>query len=424
MHDFQYKKDELYCEEIPISAIADSVGTPFYLYSHNTLLNHFKVFDSAFSSVQHLVCFSVKANSNIAVLKTLINQGGGVDIVSGGELFRALMAGADPKKIVYSGVGKRVDEIEFALQTDILMFNIESTQEPKVIDSVAGKLGNRARISFRINPDIDPKTHPYISTGLKKNKFGINIKKSLEEYRHAKRLKHIDIVGVDCHIGSQITDVAPFIDALKRIKELVVELQKEGININYLDLGGGLGITYDEETPPHPNIYAQAIIKEVSNLNCMLILEPGRVIVGNAGILVTKALYTKKGEDKNFVIVDAGMNDLSRPTLYGSFHGIQPVKLMKRSEFVADLVGPICESGDFLAKDRKMPQFERGDLVAIMSAGAYGFTMSSNYNSRPRVPEVMAAGEEFYIIREREEYDDLIKGESVPEFLNTDRSNS
>ena len=424
MHDFQYKKDELYCEEIPISAIADSVGTPFYLYSYNTLLNHFKVFDSAFSSVKHLVCFSVKANSNIAVLKTLINQGGGVDIVSGGELFRALMAGADPEKIVYSGVGKRVDEIEFALQTGILMFNIESTQELKVIDSVAGKLGNRARISFRINPDIDPKTHPYISTGLKKNKFGINIKKSLEEYRHAKRLKHIDIVGVDCHIGSQITDVAPFIDALKRIKELVVELQKEGININYLDLGGGLGITYDEETPPHPNIYAQAIIKEVSNLNCMLILEPGRVIVGNAGILVTKALYTKKSEDKNFVIVDAGMNDLSRPTLYGSFHGIQPVKLMKRSEFVADLVGPICESGDFLAKDRKMPQFERGDLVAIMSAGAYGFTMSSNYNSRPRVPEVMAAGEEFYIIREREEYDDLIKGESVPEFLNTDRSNS
>ena len=424
MHDFQYKKDELYCEEIPISAIADSVGTPFYLYSYNTLLNHFKVFDSAFSSVKHLVCFSVKANSNIAVLKTLINQGGGVDIVSGGELFRALMAGADPKKIVYSGVGKRVDEIEFALQTDILMFNIESTQELKVIDSVAGKLGNRARISFRINPDIDPKTHPYISTGLKKNKFGINIKKSLEEYRHAKRLKHIDIVGVDCHIGSQITDVAPFIDALKRIKELVVELQKEGININYLDLGGGLGITYDEETPPHPNIYAQAIIKEVSNLNCMLILEPGRVIVGNAGILVTKALYTKKSEDKNFVIVDAGMNDLSRPTLYGSFHGIQPVKLMKRSEFVADLVGPICESGDFLARDRKMPQFERGDLVAIMSAGAYGFTMSSNYNSRPRVPEVMVAGDEFYIIREREEYDDLIKGESIPEFLNTDRSNS
>ncbi|RJP56988.1 MAG: diaminopimelate decarboxylase [Deltaproteobacteria bacterium] len=424
MHDFQYKNDELYCEDIPVSAIADSVGTPFYLYSHNTLLNHFKVFDSAFSSVEHLVCFSVKANSNIAVLKTFINQGGGVDIVSGGELFRALMAGANPEKIVYSGVGKRVDEIEFALQTDILMFNIESTQELKVIDSVAGKLGNRARISFRINPDIDPKTHPYISTGLKKNKFGINIKKSLEEYRHARGFKHIDIVGVDCHIGSQITGVEPFVDALKRIKELVVELQKEGININYLDLGGGLGITYDQETPPHPNIYAQAIIKEVSDLNCVLILEPGRVIVGNAGILVTKALYTKKSEEKNFVIVDAGMNDLSRPALYGSFQGIQPVKLIKRKEFVADLVGPICESGDFLAKDRKMPQFERGDLVAVMSTGAYGFTMSSNYNSRPRIPEVMAAGDEFYIIREREEYDDLIRGENIPEFLKRDCSNS
>lgn len=424
MHDFQYKKDEFYCEDIRISAIADSIGTPFYLYSHNTLLNHFKVFDSAFSSVQHLVCFSVKANSNVAVLKTFINQGGGVDIVSGGELFRALMAGADPKKIVYSGVGKRVDEIEFALQTDILMFNIESTQELKVIDSVAGKLGSKARISFRINPDIDPKTHPYISTGLKKNKFGIDIKKSLEEYRNAKQLKNIDIIGIDCHIGSQITEVGPFVDTLNRIKELVFELQKEGININYLDLGGGLGITYDEETPPHPNTYAQAIIKEVSDIKCVLILEPGRVIVGNAGILVTKALYTKKGEEKNFVIVDAGMNDLSRPALYGSFQGIQPVKLIKRKEFVADLVGPICESGDFLARDRKMPQFERGDLVAIMSAGAYGFTMSSNYNSRPRVPEVMVAGDEFYIIREREEYDDLIKGERIPEFLNRDCSNS
>ncbi|MFH2011405.1 MAG: diaminopimelate decarboxylase [Pseudomonadota bacterium] len=419
MHDFQYKNDELYCEDTPISAIADSVGTPFYLYSHNTLLNHFKVFDSAFSSINHLVCFSVKANSNIAVLKTFINQGGGVDIVSGGELFRALMAGADPKKIVYSGVGKKVDEIEFALNTDILMFNIESAQELTVIDSVAGRLGNRARISFRINPDIDPKTHPYISTGLKKNKFGINIKRSLEEYRHAKSLKNIDIVGVDCHIGSQITDIEPFVDALKRIKELVIELKKEGIDIKYLDLGGGLGITYDDEIPPHPNTYAQAIIEQVYDLNCTLILEPGRVIVGNAGILVTKALYTKTSEYKNFVIVDAGMNDLTRPTLYGSFQGVQPVKLIKKGEFVADLVGPICESGDFLAKDRKMPKFERGDLVAIMSTGAYGFTMSSNYNSRPRIPEVMVAGNEFYIIREREEYDDLIKREKIPDFINT-----
>ncbi|MFH1623676.1 MAG: diaminopimelate decarboxylase [Pseudomonadota bacterium] len=417
MHDFQYKEDELYCEGIPISTIAERVGTPFYLYSYNTLLNHFRVFDSAFSAVEHLVCFSVKANSNIAVLKTFINEGGGVDIVSGGELFRVLIAGADPKKIVCSGVGKKFDEIEFALQTDILMFNIESTQELEVIDSVAGKLGKKPRVAFRINPNIDPKTHPYISTGLKANKFGIDIKRSLNEYRHASKLKNIDIVGVDCHIGSQITDVEPFVDALERIKELILELQKEGIDINYLDLGGGLGITYDEETPPHPNMYAKAIIEEISDLSCVLILEPGRVIVGNAGILVTKVLYTKNGEEKNFVIVDAGMNDLIRPSLYGSFQGIQPVRSVESNRFVADMVGPICESGDFFAKNRTMPQFERGDLVAIMSAGAYGFTMSSNYNSRPRVPEVMVAGDKFHIIREREEYDDLIKGERIPEFL-------
>jgi diaminopimelate decarboxylase len=417
MHDFQYKDNELYCEDVPISAIAKDVETPFYLYSHNTLLNHFNVFDTAFSSIKHLVCFSVKANSNIAVLKTFINQGGGVDIVSGGELFRALMAGAEPRKIVYSGVGKKIDEIEFALQTDILMFNIESTQELEVIDDIAGEIGTRARISFRINPDIDPKTHPYISTGLKKHKFGINKDKSLEKYIYAKRLKNIDIIGVDCHIGSQITDLTPFIDTLERIRELISELQKEGIGISHIDLGGGLGITYDEETPPHPNIYAQEVIKQISDLNCTLILEPGRVIAGNAGILVTKVLYTKESEEKNFVIVDAAMNDLARPALYGSYHGIQPVKLEEKGQFMADLVGPICESGDFLARDRDMPQFERGDLAAIMSAGAYGFTMSSNYNSRLRVSEVMVTGDNFHIIREREEYDDLIKGENIPQFL-------
>ena len=417
MHDFQYIDNELFCEDVPISAIAKDIETPFYLYSHNTLLNHFNVFDSAFSSIKHLVCFSVKANSNIAVLKTLINQGGGVDIVSGGELFRALIAGAEPRKIVYSGVGKKVDEIEFALQTDILMFNIESTQELEVIDHIAGKIGTRARISFRINPDIDPKTHPYISTGLKKHKFGINRDKSLEKYTYAKRLKNIDIIGVDCHIGSQITDITPFIDTLERIRKLISELKKEGIDISHIDLGGGLGITYDEETPPHPNIYAQEVIKQISDLNCTLILEPGRVIVGNAGILVTKVLYTKESEEKNFVIVDAAMNDLSRPTLYGSYHGIQPVKLEEKGRFIADLVGPICESGDFMARDRDLPRFERGDLAAIMSAGAYGFTMSSNYNSRLRVSEVMVTGDRFHIIREREEYDDLIRGEHIPQFL-------
>ncbi|MDY7032107.1 MAG: diaminopimelate decarboxylase, partial [Thermodesulfobacteriota bacterium] len=259
MHHFQYKNDELYCENVSVSHIAHSVGTPFYLYSNNTLVHHFKVFDSAFSPLRHLVCFSAKANSNIAILKTLINQGSGVDIVSGGELFRALAAGVEPKKIVYSGVGKKRNEIDYALQADILMFNIESSQELRVIDSVAGELGKKARIAFRINPDIDPQTHPYISTGLKKNKFGIDIEKSLDEYRYARELKNIEIIGVDCHIGSQITDVEPFVDALKRTKELMYQLKKEGITIQYLDLGGGLGITYDDETPPHPNAYAQAI---------------------------------------------------------------------------------------------------------------------------------------------------------------------
>lgn len=417
MHDFQYKEGELCCEDVIISAIAHKVGTPLYIYSHNTLLNHFKVFDSAFSSVRHLVCFSVKANSNIAVLKIFVDQGGGCDIVSGGELYRVLIAGVEPKKIVYSGVGKKPEEIEFALQTDILMFNIESIEELELIDSIAGKIGKRARISFRINPDIDTKTHPYISTGLKRDKFGIDIKRSLEAYRCARILKNIDIVGVDFHIGSQITELEPFVDALRRVKELILELQNDGTSISYLDLGGGLGITYDEETPPHPNIYARAVIEEVSDLNCALILEPGRVIVGNAGILVTKVLYNKQSEEKNFVIVDAGMNDLTRPSLYGSYQGIQPVKLAERDEFIADLVGPICESGDFLARDRKMPRFARGDLVAVMSAGAYGFAMSSNYNSRPRVPEVMVAGDEFHIIREREEYHDLVRGERIPCFL-------
>jgi len=417
MHDFHYLNDDLYCENVSISAIAEKVGTPFYLYSHNTLYNHFKVFDSAFSQVDHLTCFSVKANSNIAVLRTFINQGGGVDIVSGGELFRALVAGVEPGKIVYSGVGKRPEEIEFAIQSGILMFNIESPQELRVIDTVAEKCGKKARISFRINPDVDPQTHPYISTGLKENKFGINMEICLQEYREAAKLKNIEPVGVDCHIGSQITDVGPFIDALRKVKDLIFRLRNEGIDINYLDLGGGLGITYDDETPPHPSVYARTIIDELSDLDCVLILEPGRVIVGNAGILVTKVLYTKTSEEKNFVIVDAGMNDLARPTLYDSYQRIQPVSLVERGEFVADLVGPICESGDFLAKGRKMPIFQRGDLVAVMSAGAYGFTMSSNYNSRPRVAEIMVAGDEFHVIRESEEYHDLIKGENIPAFL-------
>ncbi len=417
MHDFQYRENELYCEEFPIEAIAEEVGTPFYLYSRNTLQNHFRAFQNAFSKVDHLVCFSAKANSNIAILRIFTRMGGGVDVVSGGELFRAMKAGASPEKIVYSGVGKRLDEIEYALELPILMFNVESSQELVAMDRIAGRMGTKAPVALRVNPDVNPRTHPYISTGMKKSKFGINIQKSLDEYRLAHGLPNVQVIGVSCHIGSQLTEVDPFVEAVQRIKELVQKLRGEGMTIRYLDMGGGLGITYNEEEPPHPMEYAQAMLNELRGIDCTLILEPGRVIAGNAGILVTKVLYTKTGDEKNFIIVDAAMNDLIRPSLYGSYQRIQPVQRIDRGEIVADVVGPICESGDFLAKDRELSNVEQGDLLAVMSAGAYGFSMSSNYNSRPRAAEVLVAGDKFYIIRQREDYDDLIRGEIIPDFL-------
>jgi len=417
MHDFQYRGDSLFCEEVPISDIAADVGTPFYLYSRRTLENHFRAFDSAFAKTDHLICFSAKANSNLAVLRIFSRLGGGIDVVSGGEIYRAVQAGVRPEKIVYSGVGKRPDEIEYALKQPILMFNIESSQELLAIDQIAGRLGAKAPVSLRVNPDVDPKTHPYISTGLKKNKFGINIQKSLDDYILASTLQNTEVIGVSCHIGSQLTEVGPFVEAVQRIKELVAKLRSAGIRIRYVDLGGGLGITYNQEEPPHPREYAEALMKELPGLDCTLILEPGRVIVGNAGILVTRVLYTKEGGEKNFVIVDAAMNDLIRPSLYGSYQRIQPVHRKDRIETTVDVVGPICESGDFLAKDRKIPKVEPGELLAVMSAGAYGFTMSSNYNSRPRVAEVMADKNRFGVVRKREEYEDLIRGESIPDFL-------
>jgi diaminopimelate decarboxylase len=418
MHDFHYLKDELYCEGVAVKEIAAAVGTPFYLYSAHTLENHFRVFDGAFEGIKHLTCFSVKANSNLAVLRLIAGLGGGFDIVSGGELFRALRAGADPRKVVFSGVGKQPSELAYALENNILMFNLESSQELTAIDEVAGRLGIRAPIAIRVNPHIDPQTHPYISTGLKKSKFGIEIKRAIEDYRRAQQLKHVEIVGVDCHIGSQITDSRPFVEALAKIKELVQILRGHDIPIRSIDVGGGLGITYDRELPPHPREYAAALMKEMQGLDCTLILEPGRVIVGNAGILVTRVLYIKEGTEKTFVTVDAAMNDLIRPSLYGAFQAIQPVvKPAGDATMVADVVGPICESGDFFARDRALPRVVPDNLLAIMSAGAYGFTMSSNYNSRPRVPEVMVRGKEFHLVRKREEYDDLIRGESIPEWL-------
>jgi diaminopimelate decarboxylase len=417
MHHFQYKNDELYCENVPLRRLADEVGTPCYVYSHATLHNHFTVFDKAFASVPHLTCFSVKANSNIAILRLFGSLGGGVDIVSGGELYRARKAGIPPERIVYSGVGKTLDEIDYALKEGILMFNIESTQELEAINARASALGCKARISLRVNPDVDPKTHPYISTGMSKNKFGISIDNALKAYERASELDHIEVLGVDCHIGSQLTEISPFVDALKRLRLLIGRLSEKGIRIQYLDLGGGLGIPYDQEAPPHPEEYAAAIIKELDGLSCTLIFEPGRVIVGNAGVLIAKVLYTKKTQSKNFIITDAAMNDLVRPSLYGSYHHIQPLVKQNRETLIADVVGPICESGDFLAKDRGLPMVQAGDCLAVMSAGAYGFTMSSNYNSRPRACEVLVKDDQYSIIRERETWNDLIRLESIPEFL-------
>jgi diaminopimelate decarboxylase len=408
---------ELYCEDVPVTEIARDVGTPFYLYSHATLKQHFKAFDGAFQGMEHLTCFSMKSNSSLAILRLFAQQGGGVDIVSGGELYRALKAGVDPQKIVYSGVGKRTEDLEYALKSDILLFNVESSQEISQLNEVARSLGKRAPIAIRVNPDIDPQTHPYISTGLKENKFGIEISKALEEYTRAATLSNLSITGVSCHIGSQLTQVSPFVDAMRLLKELIKKLRQAGIGITYLDLGGGLGITYDKEEPPHPEEYAAALRKELGMEGMILILEPGRVIMGNAGILVTQVLYTKTTHEKDFIIVDAAMNDLIRPSLYGSYHGIQPVKLRERQKVRADIVGPICETGDFFARDREVEAYEPGELVAIMSAGAYGFSMASNYNSRPRVAEVMVKGDQHDVIRTRESYEDLVKGELIPAFL-------
>jgi diaminopimelate decarboxylase len=418
MHDFVYKNGELYCEGVPVKTIAQRVGTPFYLYSGSTLASHFRAFDSAFAGVPHLICFALKSNTTGAVLRLLGREGAGADIVSGGELFRALHAGMDAKKIVYAGVGKRRDEIEYALKVGILMFNVESGDELRAIDNAAREMRTKARIALRVNPNIDPKTHAYISTGLKENKFGIPIEQALEYYQTAKDLQNVEVVGVHQHIGSQITEVRPFVDALEKLVGFVAHLRSAGISIRYINIGGGLGITYKDETPPLPKDVAQAIQPLLKSSGCTVVLEPGRAIVGNAGVLVTSALYLKETGEKRFLIVDAGMNDLIRPSLYEAYHDIRPVVQPASAEKrIYDVVGPICESGDFQAKDRELSEVKQGDLLAIMGAGAYGFSMSSNYNSRPRAAEVMVKGNEFHVVRERETYEDLIRGEKVPRWL-------
>jgi diaminopimelate decarboxylase len=414
MHYFTYKNGGLYCEEVPIKKIVEEVGTPVYIYSAKTIRRHFQVFDKSFKDINHLVCYSVKANSNIAVLSLLRKLGSGADIVSGGELKRALKAGIPPEKIVFSGVGKTPEEIELALSAGILMFNVESIEELETLGEIAKKLNKPAPFALRVNPDVDPQTHPYISTGLKKNKFGIPEEQVIDAYKKAKEHPYLNPVGLDAHIGSQITSVSPFKDALYRLKKVWEALINLGLELKYLDIGGGLGIVYENEEPPLPQEYAEAIIEEAKDLNATLILEPGRVIVGNAGILVTRVLYIKENIAKKFVIVDAGMNDLIRPAFYQAYHKIVPVEQRDEEGEVVDVVGPICESSDFLARERKLPKVKRGDLLAVMSAGAYGFVMSSNYNSRPRAPEILVDEDKFYIIRRRETIEDLLALESVP----------
>ncbi|MBF0347078.1 MAG: diaminopimelate decarboxylase [Magnetococcales bacterium] len=415
MDHFHYLDDRIHCEEVPLDQIAEAVGTPFYCYSAKTLTHHLAVFQQAFAKTTHLICYSVKANSNLAVLDLLARNGAGFDIVSGGELERVRRIGCPGNKIVFSGVGKTREEIRQALRHGILMFNVESRSELYRIDTLAGELGVKAPVALRINPDVDPKTHPHISTGLKRNKFGIPYHNALELYRNAAQLSHIHIMGLDCHIGSQLTTLSPFVDALKRVLTLVSALKREGIHLTHLDLGGGLGIPYDQSRPPPlPDHYAGALLQELDGFDLTLILEPGRVIVGNAGVLVTRVEYIKDNEDKRFIITDAGMNDLMRPALYNAYHGIQPVvRRFGEEETVVDVVGPICESGDFFARDRLLPPFAEGDLLMVRSAGAYGFVMSGNYNTRPRAAEVLVQGNRFTVVRRRETLDELLDHESL-----------
>jgi diaminopimelate decarboxylase len=408
MHHFHYQHGELWAEEVKVADLADQYETPLYIYSTATLKRHFQAFDSAFAKIPHLSCFSIKSNSNLSILKLLGHLGAGMDIVSGGELHRALTAGVDPQKVVFSGVGKQSHEIQAALIADILMFNVESVQELHLLSDLAQLLGKTARISLRINPDVDPQTHPYISTGLEQNKFGIDIHQAQEVYTLAQRLPGIEPVGIDCHIGSQLTKISPFLDALERLKDLFHRLAQQNIQIAYLDLGGGLGIPYSEETPPHPKEFGEALIQSLQGYDLTLILEPGRVISGNAGILVTRVLGVKESKVKNFIVVDAAMNDLIRPSLYNAYHQITEVVPQERSVHTVDIVGPICETGDFLAQGRTLPQVATDELLAVFSAGAYGFSMSSQYNSRPRAAEVLVDGDQAKLIRRREIYHDLI----------------
>ncbi len=423
MNHFTHKDGAEHCEDVSLVDIAREYGTPTYVYSEATLRRHFEVFDAALSRASHLICFSVKANSNIAILRLLGSLGAGADIVSGGELTRALRAGIAPEKIVFSGVGKTSEEMRQALEAGILVFNVESRAELDLLNDVAGELGKKAPVSLRINPNVDAKTHPYISTGLQKNKFGIPWGQAVATYKRAAALANIEIYGVDCHIGSQLTETEPFVDAAEKLTGLIEELLALGIPLRAVDIGGGLGIPYSEpgeDQPPSPAIYGEAVVDALGVLakhNLRLICEPGRVIAGNAGVLLTQVLYCKESEIKKFVITDAAFNDLMRPALYDAYHPIRPVANPDRAAETVDVVGPICETGDFFARDREMPEVRGGELLVIGAAGAYGFSMSSNYNSRLRACEVLVRGSEHAAIRKRETIDQVLENESIPAFL-------
>lgn len=406
MKFFSRHDAELCVESVPLSRIAEEFGTPCYVYSHGALTAAYQSFDSAFAERDHLICYAVKANSSLAILNLFARLGAGFDIVSGGELARVLAAGGDAKRVVFSGVGKTADEMRQALEAGILCFNVESESELERLNKVAGEMGLRAPVSLRVNPDVDPKTHPYISTGLKGNKFGIAYTDAIRLYCKARDLPHLEVVGIDCHIGSQITEVTPFADALDKILLLIDALAKEGIEIHHLDLGGGLGICYSDETPPPVTDYADTLLEKLADRKFKILLEPGRALVGNAGLLLTKVEYLKHGETKNFALVDAAMNDLMRPALYDAYHAILPVKENTGVTQRYEIVGPVCESGDFLGHDRHLHLAE-GDLLAVMSAGAYGMSMSSNYNTRPRAAEIMVQKNNTHLIREREKISQL-----------------
>ncbi len=418
MHDFGYVKDELYCEKVPVGKITRRVGTPFYLYSYKTLTEHLEKIQRAFKSLNPLICFSMKANSNLAVLHALVKNGSGLDIVSGGELFRAKKAGCLPSKVVYAGVGKTDSEIEAAIQSGILLFNVESIPELKQIQKVAKKLKKKVQVSLRVNPDVDADTHAHITTGKAESKFGMDMETVHSVFQDKEKFPNLSISGIHVHIGSQIVKGEPFVKAFSKVIRFLEQLEREGHEIKYLNLGGGLGIIYSDERPQTADEFAAQILPLLKGKKYRVIFEPGRFIAGNSGIFVTRVLYIKETKARNFAIIDGGMNDLIRPALYGSFHDVWPVHLNGRARKVKyDVVGPICESGDFLAKDRMLNELRKGDVIAFASAGAYGFSMASNYNARPRVAEVMVRGSKFEVVRDRETIQDLIRRERIPSWV-------